>query len=172
MKTKTIVAVLLIALVFAVYTWINTATPRANNFALVFQYTPCGPTPMYILDTASGTLVYTPIGETTSTTISLHLTPDELESIYQKATGIGFWNYPSKFVVPFWQVRGYVTPAASYEIRMTNGMMRKSISWTDDARTRSNYTKADKLRELTRLIYKIIESHPEVQQLPGGMLCE
>ncbi len=172
MKTKTIVAVLLVALIFAACAPSATVTPRANNFALIFQYTAsCATIPMYVLDTASGTLVYTPIGDTTSTTISLRLTSDELESIYQKASAIGFFDYPSKFVVPFWQVRGYLESGASYELSMTNGTTTNSVSWTDDAVTRSNYTRANQLRELMKLIYETIQSHPEVQQLPKGVFC-
>jgi hypothetical protein len=116
-------------------------------------------------------LVYTPIGETISTTVPLPLTTDELESVYQKATSIGFFDYPSKFVVPFWQVRGYLESGASYELSITNDTTTNSVSWIDDAVTKPNYTRADQLRELTRLIYKIIQSHPEVQQLPRGALC-
>lgn len=126
---------------------------------------------MYVLDTISGTLVYTPLGEATSITISLQLTNDELESIYQKAVSVGFFEYPSKFVVPTDQSLGRHTPAASFELKMTNDTATNSVSWTDDALTDSGYTKADHLRELMYLIDKIIQSHPEVQELPEGMLC-
>jgi hypothetical protein len=172
MKTKAIVAVLLVVLILVACTPTVTVNSRASNFAFVFQYTAgCATTPMYVLDTASGTLVYTPIGDTTSTTISLHLTTDELESIYQKTISIGFFDYPSKFVVPFWQVRGYLESGASYELSMTNSTTTNSVAWRDDAVTKSSYTRANQLRELMKLIYEIIHSHPEVQQLPEGVFC-
>jgi hypothetical protein len=127
---------------------------------------------MYILDTTSGTLVYTPLGDTTSTTISLRLTDDELESIYQKAISIGFFDYPPDFVVPHDQAYRYVTPAASYEISMTHDTVTNSVSWTDEVVAKPGYTKSDQLRELMDLIYEIIKSHPEVQELPGPkLLC-
>ena len=121
---------------------------------------------MHILDTINGTLVYTPIGDTTSIKISLQLTDDELESIYQKAISIGFFEYPAKFVVPSYIVIGHQTPADSFELSMTNGTVTNSVSWIDDAVTLSIYKKADRLRELMKLINEIVRSHPEVQQLP------
>ena len=127
---------------------------------------------MYVLDTANGTLVYTPLGDTTSTTVSLRLSDDDLESIYQKAISIGFFEHPSEFVVPDDQVLGYQAPASSYELSMTNGEMMNSVSWTDDTMTKPGYTKADQLRELMHLIREIIQSYPEIQQLPPAkVLC-
>jgi len=172
MKIKTIVVVLLVVLVLVACVPKATVTPQANNFSLVFQYTPCGLIPKYVLDTTSRTLVYTPLGDTTSTTISLRLTEDELESIYQKALSTGFFDYPSEFVVPHDQALAYHTPATSYELSMTDGAMTNSVSWTDEAMTKPGYTKADQLRELMKLINEVIESHPEVQQLPRPkVLC-
>jgi hypothetical protein len=172
MKTKAIVVVLLVVQIFVACTPTTTVTSPVNNFSLIFQYTPCGPTPVNVLDTATGTLVYTPLGDTTSTTISLRLTDDELESIYQKAIAIGFFDYPSKFVVPNDQVLAYHTPAASYEISITKGTMTNSVSWTDNVMTKPDYTKANQLRELMKMIDKVLQSHPEVKQLPRPkMLC-
>ncbi len=166
MKTKKVVIAL-----FALVTLISClpavkTAPHADNFAFVFKDYSCAPIPLNVLDTTSGTLVHTPLDDTTSITISLHLTDDELETIYQKAISVGFFNYPSKFVVPDDQVLGYQTPPSNYELSMTNGEMINSVSWTDGTMTKSDYTKADKLRELVNLINKIIQSHPEIQQLP------
>ena len=167
MKTKTIVAVFLIITSLVACVPSVQILPRTDNFAFVFEDAPCGAIPKNVLDTSSGTLVYTPLGDTTSTTISLRLTDDELESIYQKAMSIGFFEYPSEFVVPDDQVLGYQEPASSYKLSMTNGEMVNSVSWTDDTMTKPGYTKADQLRELMNLIDEIIQSHPDVQQLPG-----
>jgi len=173
MKTKTIVIVLLIILIFAACAPTATIAPRKSDVALVFKYeAECGLLPVNVLDTASNTLVYTPLGDTTSITISLRLTDDELESIYQKAIEIGFFDYPSKFVVPDDQVLGYRTPASSFELSIADGTVQNSVSWTDDIITKPDYPKADQLRELMKLINKTIQSHPEVQQLPGPkVLC-
>ena len=141
--------------------------PRADNFAFILQDFSCGSIPVNILDTSSGTLVYTPLGDTTFTTISLQFTDDELELVYQKAMSIGFFDYPSEYVIPDDQVLGYQAPSSSYRLSMTNGERKNSVSWRDDTMTKPSYTKADQLRELVNLINEIIQSYPEVQQLPG-----
>jgi hypothetical protein len=167
MKIKAILVILLITTSIVACAPAVTVHPHTDNFAFVLQDFSCGSIPVNILDTANGTLVYTPFGDTTSTTISLRLTGDELESIYQKAISIDFFDYPSEFVVPDDQVRGYQMPSSSYQLSMTNGEMTNSVSWRDDTITKSSYTKADQLRELMNLIDEIIQSYPEVQQLPG-----
>lgn len=166
MKTKNLIAVLLVVISLVSCAPAVTVAPREGNFAFVFQDTPCGSVPTNVLDTVSGTLVHTPLGDTASITISLRLTDNELESVYQKAISIGFFDYPSKFVIPDNQVIGYHSPASSYQLSMTNGKMTNSVTWTDDTMTKSSYTKADQLRELMNLIDEIIQSHPEIQQLP------
>jgi hypothetical protein len=172
MKIKTKITVLLIVTVLVSCSPLVATPPRADNFALVFQDFSCGSIPMYVLDTTSGTLVYTPLGDTTSITISLELSDDERESVYQKAMSIGFFEYPSEFVVPDDQVLGYQAPSSSYQLSMTNSEMTNSVTWRDDTMTKSGYKKADELRELMNLINEIIQSHPEVQQLPGPkVLC-
>ena|SRR5687768_1066239 len=172
MKAKTMVVGLLVVLIFPACMPTATVAPRANNIAFAFQYTLCGPKPMHDLDTANSTLVYTPLGDTTSTTISLRLSDVELESIYQKAIAIGFFDFPIEYVVPDDQVLGTHAPSSSYQLSMTKGEMSKSVSWQDDTMTKPDYAKADQLRELMNLIKDIIQSHPEVQQLPGSkMLC-
>jgi len=166
MKIKTNVAVLLITVVLISCSPKVATPPRADNFAFVFQDFSCSPIPMYVLDTASGKLVYTPLGDKTSTTISLQLSGEEIESIYQKATSIGFFEYPSEFVVPDNQVIGFHAPSSTYQLSMVNDDRTNDVHWTDDKLTKPSYTKADQLRELMKLIDETIKSHPEVQQLP------
>ena len=145
---------------------VATVAPRSDNFSFIFQDFSCALIPVNVLDTKSGTLVHTPLGDTTSITISLHLTNDELELIYQKAISIGFFDYPTNFVIPDDQVLGYHSPASSYQLSMTNGELSSSVTWIDNTMTNPGYTKADQLRELMNLIDEIIKSHPEIQQLP------
>jgi hypothetical protein len=133
---------------------------------LLFQDYACSSIPVNVLDTTKDTLAHTPLGDTISITISLRLTNDELESVYQKAISISFFDYPSKFVIPDYQVLGYQSGISSYQLSMTNGVMTNSVSWTDDTISKPSYTKADQLRELMYLIDKIIQSHPEIQLLP------
>ena len=167
MKIKNVSIVLLVMMFLVACAPVATVSPRADNFAFLFQASPCGPNPVNILDTSNSTLVYTPLGDTTSITISLQLTYDELESVYQKAISIGFFDYPSAFLIPDDQVLGYQAPASSYQLSMTNGDMTNSVSWTDDTMTKPGYTKADQLRELMNLINEKIQAHLEIQQLPG-----
>jgi len=143
-----------------------TVAPQANNFAFVFKHTPCGSTPVDVLDTANGTLVHTPLGEPDGITIFLQLSDEELESVYQKAVSIDFFNYPSDFVVPDDQLIGYEVPVSSYELTMINGEMSNSVKWSGGALTKPDYMKATNLRDLVILINGIILSHPEYQQLP------
>jgi hypothetical protein len=175
MKIKNFVPVLLVLTILAACTPVITSPPqtptvtippRADNFSFIFQDYSCGSIPVNVLDTASGTLVYTPLGDSTSTTINLRLTDNELETVYRKAMSIGFFDYPSEFVVPDDQALGFHAPSSSYQLSMTNGEMTNLVSWRDDTMTEPDYLKADQLRELLDLIDKIIQSHPEVQQLP------
>lgn len=178
MKIKNFITVLFVAFILAscapafetipTDTAIPTITisPRAENFAFIFQDYSCGSIPVNVLDSFNGTLIHTPLGDTTSVTISLRLTDSEIESIYQKAVSIGFFEYPSEFVIPDDQVRGYHSPYSSYQLSMTNSAMTNSITWKDDTMTKPSYTKADKLRALINLIDEILQAHPEMQNLP------
>ena len=178
MKIKNFITVLFVAFILAscapasetipTDTAIPTITihPRAENFAFIFQDYSCGSIPVNVLDSFNGTLIHTPLGDTTSVTISLRLTDSEIESIYQKAMSIGFFEYPAEFVIPDDQVLGYQAPSSKYQLSMTNGKMTNSVTWKDDTMTQPDYTKADDLRELINLINEILELHPEMQTLP------
>jgi hypothetical protein len=166
MKAKNIISALLIIMSLVACSPAIKIPSREDNFAFVFEETPCGTIPMNILDSASETLTHTPIGDSHSVTISLSLTDDELESIYQKAISIGFFDYPSEFIIPNEQVIGYHSPASTYKLSLTNGEMTNSVTWHDDTMTKPSYAEADQLRELMNLIEEIIQSHPEIKQLP------
>ena len=192
MKIKNIVTVLLVSFILAscvpatvvvptAFTLpVDNVTPTvatisiADNFAFVFQDYSCDlspvHTPVNILDTTNGTLVHTPLGDTTSITISLQLTNDELDSIYSEAISIGFFEYPSKFVVPDDQVTGRHFPAFSHQLSIINGEKTNSVIWTDDMTTKPSFIKGDQLRNLIDLINKIIQSHSEIKQLPEPKL--
>jgi len=141
--------------------------PRAKNFAFVFQDTPCGSIPLFVFDTNNNNLIYkplAPLGDASSKIISIHLTDEELEIIYQKAIGISFFEYPSNFIIPNDQITGGHFPVSSYKLSMMNGKMTNSVNWVDRDETKPNYTKASELRELMMLIQEIILRQPEVQQ--------
>jgi hypothetical protein len=140
---------------------------RAENFAFVFQDIPCGSIPLFVFDTNNNNLIYkplAPLGDASSKIISIHLTDEELEIIYQKAIGISFFEYPPKFVIPDDKVIGSHFPVSSYQLSMTNGKMTNSVSWVDREVAEPDYTKAVELKELMILIQDIIRLRPEVQQ--------
>lgn len=167
MKIKPIVPLLLLTLILVACSSATATPARADNFALIYEDFSCASTPVYALDTVTGTVVYTPLGVSYSTTISVQLTDDELEAIYQKAVSIGFFDYPSEFVIPDDQVIEREVPASNYRLSMMNGEIRTSVSWKDDAIAKSGYTKADQLRELMKLINEIMIKHLDFRQLPA-----
>ena len=169
MKIKSLVTVLLVAFILAscapaakVVPTEMTA-PMADNFAFILRDNPCE---VNILDTASGTLVHFPVGERTSITIPLRLIHDELESVYQKALSINFFDYPAKIVAPDNLVHMTYAPSGTYDLSMTNGAMTNSTTWTSDIITEPLFAQAAQFMELVKFIRKIIESHPEFKQLP------
>jgi hypothetical protein len=178
MKIKKILTVLIVAFILAscvptansvpIETDIPkmTIAPREDNFSFVFQYFECATIPLNVLDTKSGTIVHTPLGDTESITFPFQLTDDELELIYKKSMSIGFFDYPKVFAIPDDQVLGYQFPSSSYEISITNGEMTNSVTWKDDTMSKPEYKKADSLRELVNLIDQIIQSYLETQELP------
>jgi hypothetical protein len=167
MKAKMFFAFLIVIL-----TSCTSVSPRADNFSFVFKYAPCGSNPLFVLDTTNNMLIHTPPDATNSLRNPFVLTESELESIYEKAISIDFFDYPQNFVIPDDQVIGYKAPALSYELSITNGKMSNSVIWNDNNMTKPDYTKADKLRELMNLIYEIIQSHPNIPQFPEqSLLC-
>lgn len=177
MKIKNILTVLILTLILTSCTSTAalptetaipkiTIAPREDNFSLVFQYFTCASIPLNVLDTESGTIVHTPLGDTKSITFSYRLTEIELEAIYQKSMAIGFFDYPTVFVIPDDQVLGELFPSSRYEISMTNGEMTNSVTWDDGMVSNPDYEKATSLRELITLIEQIIQSYLETQELP------
>ncbi len=139
---------------------------RSANFGFFFLDRPCGKANVDVLDTTKGTLTHTPLGETTSTTIPFTLTDAELDRIYDEIVAIDFFSYPMNFVVPNRYVRGFHSPAASYHLSVTNGIVTNKVDWTDEVIADSAFTRADRLRDLMTLIQGIIENHVEYQRLP------
>jgi hypothetical protein len=162
MKTKIFCVILIVILTSCAVT-----PPRADNFSFVYQAISCGFTPFYILDSAHKTLTHTPVGDTESIIISFLLTDEELETIYQKAISIDFFDYPVEFVVPDSELIGYEVPQSHYELYIVNGEMEHTVRWTGGALTKPGYLKAENLQEFIRLINDIIQSHPEIKQLPA-----
>ncbi len=153
-------------------------TAREGNFTLIWQYYPCsGGTrflsdpasrgkPLYVVDTSEETLAYVPLGEARAIIIPFRFTEGEANAIYARAASIGFFDYPSMFMVPAAYIQGLHTPAAAYELSIRNGGWSNSVIWSDHPIVAPPYGPADRLRELMDLIEKIVMSHPEVENLP------
>ena len=132
------------------------------NFNLIFRY---GVMSKNILDTFQGTFSKDMVRDP-SITIDLSLSQEEMDSIYQKMVEIDFFNYPDEFKVPVPPdgLVQIVTPYSSYYFRVKYGSEIKELRWKDEIKNEN--IKADKLRELIKLIRDIIESKEEYQKLP------
>ena len=166
MRVKIIISALLLTLASMACAPSGPTPPREDNFAFIFREVPCGTTPLHVYDSARDQLVYTPIGETTPITISLELTDEELESIYQKALLIGFFNFPPKIIAPQNAVRMISAPSGSYSLSITNGDLTNSTSWSSEIITDPLFEEAARFMELVVLIRNTFESKPEYKLLP------
>ena len=170
---KIIIAAVLLTLILTscalVATAIPTKTtvPRADNLSFVFKYYACSTIPLNVLDTRIGALTHTPLEETTSTTISLQLSENELNEVFQKIVAIEFFSYPSDFVIPEGYFTLTETPDTSFELSVINGTETHTVHWTTGGLVQSEYEKAKPLWELLMRITSIIYNHPEYKQLPA-----
>jgi hypothetical protein len=178
MKTKIIIIALFVTFVLASCASINkvipekTTVPMADNFFFVFKDYSCGTIPFNVLDTKNGILVHTPLEETTSTTISLHLSKSEIDEVFQKIMAIDFFSYPSNFAIPDEYLSITETPTSDYELGATNGTETNTVHWTTGGLAKSEYEKANQLWELLMFIQSIIYNHPEYKQLPEpSLMC-
>lgn len=140
-----------------------------DEFNLIFEY---GVGAKNELNTFQGRytkdmIVDTPI------TVNLSLSKEELDRIYQKMVEIGFFDYPDKFAisVPSGEIVGGVTPYHSYYFKVEYNSKIKELSWEDEITNKDE--RADRLRELIKLIIDVIESKEEYKKLPsptGGYL--
>lgn len=140
----------------------HTQQSTASNFNLLFKY---GVALNNKLDTFNNTYTKDMI-MAPSITADLALTNQEKQKIYDKMIEIDFFNYPDKFAitVPPGQIVGMVTPSSSYYFHVEYDSKKKDLSWDDNIT--NNDTKADKLRELIRLIQDIVEAKDEYKRLP------
>lgn len=137
-------------------------TPAESNFNLIFKY---GVNAMNELDTFQGTYTKDMVADP-SITVPLSLSEEELDRIYQKMVEIDFFNYPDKFsvYVPPGEPVGIVTPYASYYFKVEYNSQVKELWWEDEIINENE--KADRLRELIKLIRDIVESKEEYKELP------
>lgn len=160
-----------LALVVALLGTVGCVAPphSPSNFNLIFKY---GVGAKNELNTFEGTYTKDMVIDP-SITVDLSLSKEELDRIYQKMIEINFFGYPDEFsvFVPPWQSVGIVTPYASYYFKVEYNSKVKELWWEDEITNENE--KADKLRELIKLIRDIIESKEEYKKLPpprGGYI--
>jgi YVTN family beta-propeller protein len=125
-----------------------------------------------ILDTFNGTYTRDMIS-CTDVTVDLTLTPEELNTIYQKMNDINFFNYPDNFFVA---TNTLESPHPSYYFKVEYDGKIKELSWEDYGGFPSQKPDQDKvnnLHGLIRLIEGIIKSKDAYKNLPkpcGGIL--
>ena len=139
-----------------------THSQRQPNFGFHFEYGACLKDSF---DTRSSIFTHAMGPSEPSNTISLAISDEQMEAIYQKIVAIGFFNYPDSFVsTPLDTFKGYVRPAVTYYLQVQNGDTVKAVSWTDNIWPAAK--KSDNLRQLFQMIVAILEEHPEINQLP------
>src|SRR5260221_11605582 len=84
---------------------------RAENFSFIFSDTLCGSTPVDVFNSRTSTLTHISLGETKQIIISLQLTNDELDAIFQKAIETDFFFLPSKLTPPTNLNQIYLAPS-------------------------------------------------------------
>jgi hypothetical protein len=151
-----------------------------SNFAFVFEWNYCY---TYSLDTFDNSLrLNTTPGNTI--TISLALSHQELDIIFQKMAAIDLFSYPEEFSIQFPIGMGtYMTaPSPQYRFDVRDGTQSKVVRWNDNISagddklwkpedSEPSWTQATKLRELIKLIQDIVEAHPEFDKLPSPGGC-
>ena len=141
-------------------------TPVKYDFNIIFLDLPVG-----YLNTFQGT--FTKYFIDPPTTVYLSLSEEDRDRIYQKMIEIDFFNYPNPFIinVPPGESRGEVTPCSSYYFKVEYKTQIKELWWSDCIKNPNE--KADKLRELIKLIRDIYQSKEEYKKLPaprGGLM--
>jgi hypothetical protein len=137
-------------------------THGGSGFGLIFRY---GVMARNELNTFKGTFTKDMVSDP-SITVNLSLSEEELDSIYRKMVEIDFFDYPDEFSVSVlpWESVGMITPHSSYYFKVEYDSKVKELRWEDKITNKDE--KADKLRELIKLIRDIIESKEEYQKLP------
>jgi hypothetical protein len=143
-----------------------TSAPMDNNFSFVFEESSCGYLPwLNILDTSTGILIHTPLGETQSVEIPFVSSESEMKAIYQEITSKKFFDFPSEV-----RVIGE-TPPSTFQLKVVNGDVIHQVKWTSDLEnTEPNYPETDRLFDLYIFIQQIIHSHPEYPDATSGCL--
>lgn len=144
----------------------NNSEPKSISgemkFNLIFKY---GVGAKNELNTFAGTYTKDMIINPPITT-NLSLSKEEMDTIYKKIFEINFFDYPERFIttIPPGEGVGMVTPNSSYYFKVEHGSRVKELEWEDNITNKDE--KADKMRELIKVIRDIVESKKEYKKLP------
>jgi len=144
---------------------------QSPDFEFVFQESACGTRPIEILDTKSHTLIHNPIFGKESFTIQLQLTDSQMDTVRQKIVEIDFFKYPTIFIVPDEQIRGYQAPASTTQMTVTIGTKSHSVTWSSEILTEPPYMDEKNLRDLDLMILNMIWSNQNYKQLREQGVC-
>ena len=164
-RVKKGLSIISLALVATLLGLVGCVVPPSSeaSFNLIFKY---GVMARNELDTFQGTYTKDMVMDP-SITVNLALSEEELARIYQKMLEIDFFGYPDEFSVsvPSGEAVGMVTPYSSYYFKVEYDSKIKELRWEDEIINKDE--KADKLRELIKLIRDIIEAKEEYKKLPS-----
>ncbi len=134
----------------------NCTTQPPSNFDFVFSYGSCITVQ---IDTFQDRL--TRVVEQEREIIPFSLNEREKAMIYSKMLEIGFFAYPEQFSIPTPEsgITGAVTPASTHGFRVRSDTITKELHWTDEI-VEPDTPEADKLRELVKLMKRIIATQP------------
>lgn len=157
-----IVPLLQVSLLFACSSSTWPAQPEPN-FGFVLEFGSCS---IDKLDTFKEEFTQDRVVEP-PITIPLELSNEQMAMIYGKMVEINLARYPEVFEVSKPLIGEVVMLSSPYNYALTveNGESRTSIRWTDDM-VQPTTPKADRLRELFRLIIQMIQEFPGYQGLP------
>lgn len=107
-------------------------------------------------------------------TVTLSLSKEELDTIYQKMIEIDFFSYPDTFAIYVapGETRGIQSTYSSYYFKVEYDSKIKELWWEDEI-VEPIDDKAEKLRELITLIRGLIYSKEAYKKLPrprGGYI--
>lgn len=144
----------------------NSEPKRISNeirFNLIFKY---GVGAKNELNTFAATYTKDMIIDPPITT-NIYLSKEEMDTILNKITEINFFDYPDKFTtsIPAGEGLGMVTPYSSYYFKVEYGSKFKELLWEDNITNKDE--KADKMRELVKVIKDIVEYKKEYRKLPA-----
>lgn len=136
----------------------------AANFAFSFGYGACQIT--RVLNTFDDTLMQHSI-DASPITITLVLTTDERNAIYQRMRAMNLFAYPARYTIPLPDTMIRISPAPhpTYEFTLRNDTLLKTIIWEDDI-WRPTSDEADQLHDLIAFLTSMIEGHAEIQRIP------